>query len=272
MEQLLFGISGLPLEKDKMKFNYASAIEYLKEIGIDVMEFPFVRSINVTDKNKDAILANKIKNNFHLTAHGSYYINLNAKEEEKITKSLERIINGAKALLKVNGNNIVFHPGYYLGDSKEKTYDTIKHNLEKLPYIGVNYRLETTGKATQFGSLEEIVSICREVPLCKPCIDFAHIHARDNGCLKDQDDFNRILEYIGDNLGKEALSEMHIHISGINYGIKGEKNHLPLQESDFNFMAFMKALVKYDVKGYIISESPILEEDSLLLKSIYNQS
>ena len=271
MDQLLFGISGLPLEKENMKFNYASAIDYLKGIGIDVMELPFVRSINVTDKNKDAILANKIKNDFHLTAHGSYYINLNAKEEEKIIKSLERIINGAKALLKVNGNNLVFHPGYYLGDSKEDTYEAIKNNLSKLPDLGINYRLETTGKPTQFGSLEEIVSLCKELPLCKPCIDFAHIHARYNGALKNQDDFHRILEYIGNNLGEEALAEMHIHISGINYGIKGEKNHLPLRESDFNFLAFMKALVKYNVKGYIISESPILEEDSLLLKSIYNQ-
>ncbi|GAA0115815.1 TIM barrel protein [Clostridium senegalense] len=269
MDNLLFGISGLPLGELNSKFTYKTGIPYLKNLGLDAMELPFVRSVNITDKNKDDVLKAKNDNNFYLSAHGSYYINLNADEIEKQEKSIERIIKGAEGLKKVNGRSLIFHPGFYLKDSKEETFETIKENLLKLPNIGVDYRLETTGKGTQFGDLEELVSLCKHVPTCKLCVDFSHIHARYNGALKSYDDFAKILTYIGDNLGEDALNDMHIHISGINYGEKGEKNHLPFEKSDFNFKACMKAFKDFNIKGCIICESPILENDSLLLKNIY---
>ena len=87
MDKLLFGISGLPLGKEGDKFTYATGIEYLYDIGLDAMELPFVRSVNVTNKNRPAILEAKEKYNFYLSAHGSYFINLNAVEEEKKEKS-----------------------------------------------------------------------------------------------------------------------------------------------------------------------------------------
>ncbi|WP_040211815.1 TIM barrel protein [Clostridium polynesiense] len=270
MDKLLFGISGIPIGYPSTKYNYATGIEFLKGINLDAMELPFVRSVNITDKNKEAVLNTKKANDFYLSAHGSYYINLNAAEEEKLEKSLERIEKGALALKKVEGRSLIFHPGYYLQDTPETTYNNIKANLQRLSDFGVDYRLETTGKPTQFGSLEEIVSLCKEIEFCEPCIDFSHIHARNNGSLKEYDDFARILEYIGENLGDKALKDMHIHVSGINYGIKGEKNHLPFLESDFKYDAFIKALIDYDVKGCIICESPILEKDSLLLKNLYD--
>ena len=134
MDKLLFGISGLPIGDGTQKFNYASAITYLKSLGLDAMELPFVRSVNVTDKNKEAILKNKLENDFYLSAHGSYYINLNADELEKQNQSLERIEKGSEGLLKVQGRSLIFHPGFYLKDSKEETYNTIKENLLRLPY------------------------------------------------------------------------------------------------------------------------------------------
>jgi deoxyribonuclease-4 len=269
MDRLLFGISGLPLGDESQKFTYKTGIEYLKSIGLDAMELPFVRSVNITDKNKDEVLKQKNECEFYLSAHGSYFINLNADEIEKQEQSMERIIKGAQALKKVEGRSLIFHPGFYLKNSQEETFETIKENLKKLPDIGVDYRLETTGKPTQFGSVEEIVSLCKEIPTCKPCIDFSHIHARGNGCLKEYQDFASILELVLQELGREALDDMHIHVSGINYGPKGEKNHLPLEESDFNYRALLKALKDYDVKGCIICESPILEKDAILLKETY---
>lgn len=269
MENLLFGISGLPIGPEKSKFTYKTGISYLKSTGLDAMELPFVRSTNITDKNKDEVLKSKEENDFYLSAHGSYFINLNADEDEKIDQSIERIIKGAEALKKVNGRSLIFHAGYYLKDSKEETFDTIKENLKRLPDLGVTYRLETTGKGTQFGSLEELVEICKEVKTCGLCIDFSHLHARYNGSLKTYEDFARILQYVGDNLGEEALSDIHMHASGINYGEKGEKNHLPFLESDFMYKEFIKALKNFNVKGCLICESPILENDALLLKEYY---
>lgn len=269
MNKLLFGISGLPIGSEKDKFTYKTGISYLKKIGLDAMELPFVRSVNVTDKNRDEIIAAKRDASFYLSAHGSYYVNLNAEDELKKQQSLERIVKGAHAIKSVQGKSLVFHPGYYLKSSKQETFENIKENLSKLPDIGVDYRLETTGKRTQFGNLQEIVTMCSQVKTCKPCIDFAHIHARENGCLKSYNDFAKILEYIKNILGLEALADMHIHIAGINYSDKGEKNHLPLKESDFNYKDCMRAFKDFEIGGCIICESPILEYDSLLLKDFY---
>lgn len=270
MEKLLFGISGLPIGEEGDKFNYASGINYLKNIGLDAMELPFVRSVNVTAKNKEAIIEAKEKNDFYLSAHGSYFINLNSDEEEKIEKSKERILKGALALESVGGRSLVFHPGFYLKSSKEEALRKIKDELSSLPKGIVNYRLETTGKPSQFGDLKELVEICIEIDSCKLCIDFSHLHARGNGALKSYDDFYNILSYVRDNLGEEALSDLHMHMSGIHYGPKGEKHHLPFLESDFPFIHCLKALKDFKVKGCVICESPLLEKDALLLKETYN--
>lgn len=269
MDKLLFGISGLPVGCGTEKFTYKTAITYLSDIGLDAMELPFVRNVNVTGKNKEEILNEKLKKNFYLSAHGSYFINLNADDIEKQEQSMNRIIKGAEGLKLVEGKSLVFHPGFYLSDNADEAYDTIKDNLIKLPDIGVDYRLETTGKPTQFGSIEELLSLCKDIPHCKICIDFSHIHARGNGCLKKYKDFTHILDLVVSYLGESALSDLHIHMSGINYGPKGEKNHLPFKESDFDYELCIRAFKEYDVKGCIICESPILEQDALLIKNLY---
>jgi deoxyribonuclease-4 len=271
MNRLLFGISGLPIGDGTSKYNYKSGIAYLKSVGLDAMELPFVRNVNVTDKNRAEILQEKTDRDFYLSAHGSYFVNLNADEIEKQQQSLARIIKGAQALQSVGGRSLVFHPGFYLNDSPAVAYATIKENLLKLPDLGVAYRLETTGKPTQFGSLDELISLCGEVPTCRLCIDFAHIHARSGGSLKNYEDFTGILSKVRNLLGEMALQDMHIHLSGINYGAKGEKNHLEFKESDFNYAPCLQALKDFKVKGCLICESPILEQDALLLKETYDR-
>jgi deoxyribonuclease IV len=270
LQNLLFGISGLPRGTGQ-KFNYASGIAYLKHFGLDAMELPFVRSVNVTEKNRDAILRSKKENEFYLSAHASYYINLNADSLDKQNDSLARIRKGAEALALVEGRSLVFHPGYYLGHPKDLVYRTIRDNLRRLPRMGIDYRLETTGKGTQFGDLEELVSLCREIDTCKLCIDFSHLHARGYGALRTYEDFATILQYIADKLGQAALEDMHIHISGIEYGPKGEKQHLPLKKSDFNYKACLKALRDFAVKGCVICEDSMLEYDARLLKNTYRR-
>jgi len=269
MDTLLFGISGLPRGDGRQKFAYATAIPYLRRCGLDAMELPFVRSVNVTAKNRDAILRSKKENDFFLSAHASYYINLNAVEPDKQEASLDRIRQGGQALAMVDGRSLVFHPGYYLGQPGEQVFATIRDNLRRLPDLGIDYRLETTGKGTQFGTIEELAGLCRDVATCKPCIDFSHIHARGNGALRQEADFARVLRAVADALGPDALADMHIHISGIEYGPKGEKRHLPLGESDFDYKACLKALRAYGVKGCVICEDPLLEYDALLLKKTY---
>jgi len=104
-----------------------------------------------------------------------------------------------------------------------------------------------------------------------PCIDFAHFHARTNGKYNSYKEFSEILEKVEKKLGKKGLENMHMHITGIAYGEKGEKHHLTLKESDLKYKELIKALKDFDVKGVAISESPNIEQDALMVQKIYNK-
>lgn len=271
VERLLFGVSGLPLGDGTRKFNYASGIEYLARMGLDAMELPFVRSVNVSEKNAPDILAAKKRHGIALSAHGSYYVNLNAKEEELREKSRQRLVAAAQAARLVEADRVVFHAGYYLGQESAQALATVSESLGLLPALGPHYCLETTGKGTQFGTVAEVAALCQAHGHCRICVDFAHIHARGNGALKNYADFAAILEEIGRQLGRAALDDLHVHAAGISYTAKGERSHLPLRESDFNFIAMLQALRDFRVGGRVIAEGPLVEGDALLLKDAYRR-
>jgi len=134
--------------------------------------------------------------------------------------------------------------------------------------LNVVLRPETTGKPTQFGELDELLQLSSELDNVLPCVDFSHIHARYRR-YNSYEEFCEILEKIEKTLGKEALKDMHMHVSGIDYGLKGEKSHLNLNESDFRYKELLKALKDFGVEGILICESPNLEEDALMLKKEY---
>lgn len=72
-------------------------------------------------------------------------------------------------------------------------------------------------------------------------------------------------------LGKASLKNVHMHFSGIAYGPKGEKHHLPLQESDAKWKDFITVLKKRKIEGTVVCESPLLEEDTLLMQKTYEK-
>ena len=87
--------------------------------------------------------------------------------------------------------------------------------------------------------------------------------------MNTYDEWCRLLEAYGEALGDQALKRLSCHISGIEYTQKGEKNHLPIQESDLDLEAVLKALHKFKCGGRILSESPIMEEDAQLVKDTW---
>ena len=70
-------------------------------------------------------------------------------------------------------------------------------------------------------------------------------------------------------LGKDALNNLHIHAQGIEFNEKGERRHMMLNESGFNYNDLLKALKEFNAKGVVICESPVLEEDALILAREY---
>ena len=104
-----------------------------------------------------------------------------------------------------------------------------------------------------------------------PVFDFSHIHARTQQ-YNTTEEFTEVMENIEKYLGREGLNNMHIHLSGINYTEKGERNHIILEESDMNYKDLLKVWKEFKIKGIVISESPNIEEDALLMQKTYSSS
>jgi deoxyribonuclease-4 len=273
MVRLLFGTAGVP-RSTKIK-STRSGIERIAELGLGCMEMEFVQGVRMSEAGAHLVAETATGTGVKLSAHAPYFINFNAHESEKIKASQERLLQTARIAWLCGAESVVFHAAFYLGDSPEKTYNAVKKYLrETLTQLkeennGVCIRPEIMGKHSQFGTVEEILNLCAELGGLDICMDFAHWHARTGG-LNSHREFASILQQIEEKLGRVALDNMHIHVSGIAYGGKGEIKHLNLKESDFQYAELLEALKDYDVKGIVICESPNLEEDALLLQATYN--
>lgn len=275
MKELLFGTAGIPLSANPRTTE--EGIEHVRKLGLNAMELEFVRNINIKKGKAPEIKKIAEENNIVLTCHAPYFINLNSLEKAKIKASIDRILNSARISYLCGGYSVCFHAGFYMGQEPKKVYDTIRYNIKEivstLKKEGNNIwiRPETTGKETQFGNVDEILQLSQEFDNLMPCIDFAHFHARTNGRYNTYNEFASILEAIEKKLGKKGLENMHMHITGIAYGPKGEKNHLNLKESDLKYEELLKALKDFKVKGVAISESPNIESDALMMQKIYSK-
>lgn len=274
MKELLFGTAGIPLGANPR--TTGDGIRHVRKLGLDAFELEFVRSINITKEKAPSIKKAAEESNVVLTCHAPYYINLNSSERDKVEASIGRILNSARIADLCGAYSVTFHAGFY-GENPEKAFENVKQNLKaiismlKEEDIDIWIRPETTGKNNQFGNVDEILKLSGELVNVMPCIDFAHFHARTNGKYNTYNEFRSILETVEKRLGKKGLENMHIHITGIAYGPFGEKNHLNLKESDLNYKELLKCLKDFKAKGVVISESPNIEEDALLMKKTYNQ-
>lgn len=273
MAGLLFGTGGTPHSSETN--TTIDGIRRIAELGLGCMEVEFVQGVRMGEAGARLVAEVATRERVKLSAHAPYFINLNAHEPEKIRASQDRIIQTARIAALCGAESIVFHAAFYIGDPPDKTYSRVKESLGEVMHQlkrennRVWIRPEIMGKPSQFGSLEEILDLCTELEGVAPCIDFAHGHAR-TGAFNSYPGFASILQQVKERLGKTALDNMHIHVSGIAYGEKGEKKHLTLKESDFQYAELLQALKNYDAQGMVICESPNLEEDALLLQETYN--
>ena len=271
-KKLLFGTAGVP-RSTKGK-NSISGIERVRELGLDCMELEFVQGVRMSEKGAKNVHEARYKENVCLSVHAPYYVNLNSLEEEKLKASLERIYQAARIGSLCGAESIVLHAAFYQKSSNQEAYDMVSKALQKITKqlldegISVVLRPETMGKRTQFGTLEEVLSLSSEIEGVMPCLDFSHMHARE-GKQNSYSEFIVILAKVEESLGKEGLLNMHMHISGIEYDRNGEKKHLTLKESDFNYPKLLVAIKEFKITGMAICESPNLEEDGLLLRNIY---
>ena len=275
-KSLLFGTPGIPISTKP--HDTVNGIKRVKELGLDAMELEFVRSVNVSKEKAPLVKKTAQEQGIILTSHGQYYVNLASLDKAKLAASVKRMVDAGTRLYECGGWSITWHAAFYQGRPKEKVYEIVKRNLKtvlsQLRDKGVHdvwIRPELTGKESQWGDIDEICKISQEFSNVMPCIDFAHQHARYNGKYNTYEEFCEVLKKIEKALGREGLNNMHIQVCGINYTPKGERNHLNLKNSDFNYKALLKAWKTFKIKGVVIDESPNVESDALLLQKTWKQ-
>lgn len=209
-----------------------------------------------------------------LTIHAPYYVNLNAIDPDKREASIKRILTCLMMAQVLGAVSFCVHPAFYLGMEPKKAMDNVRRAMDRVMknrdriFPNVNLGLETMGKITQFGTLEEVLTVSKEFG-CYPCIDPAHLHARSNGAINTKKEWDDMFDQYADILGEQSLQTMHLHYSGIAYGPKGEQHHLPLQKSDAKWKEFIRVLKERQIGGVCVCESPLQEEDTLLMKERY---
>ena len=260
------GQAGIPLSC-KGRTN-KDGLVYTKEIlDLNAMEVQFVRGLYVMDDEEAFFMKESAQeNDVELHVHAPYYINLAGDDEVKL--SIEKAMSSAILAEKMGAKTVVIHPGYYGEKSPLETLKLIVKNTQALQdmmleeSLNVRLGLETMGKQKVFGSLDEIIKVCEQVPGVLPVIDIGHIHARGNGCLKKKEDFEEVF----DTLSVLDLDHYLIHVTGVLYEDGNEQYHLPVKKGDMPIGPLIDTVLDHDYNVSLISESPLLEHDAVYLR------
>lgn len=244
------------------------------DLGIRAMELEWVQSVPKNPEHMLLIRELATKLDITLTVHAPYYVNLNSPEKEKLQASIKRILDALSMSELAGVRSVCVHPAFYLGMDPKVAFENVRRAVSVIMksksklFPHVNLALETMGKPTQFGTLEEVLKISKEFDLY-PTVDPAHMHARTNGLINTTKEWNEMFDLYQKYLGKKSLKHVHMHFSGIAYGPKGEKHHLPLEESDARWRDFLKVLKDREIGGTVVCESPLLEKDTLLMQKVF---
>lgn len=252
VQRVHFGPSGLGGVKDAVE-----NLERYNGDGIDACEVAFTYGIYIK-KNEDASRIGQAakKLGIQLSVHAPYYINFTSMDSGVVKASKKRILDCCEKAHYLGAKYVVFHAAYYLELSAEECYKMVKKVIIELNEIikknkwNVKLAPETTGKPSQFGSLDELLRLSRETG-CSFCIDFAHLLARE-GKIDYDSVFSKLKKF----------PHLHCHFSGIVFGDKGELRHVVTGEKDIKkLLGFVK---KHHVKDItIINESPYPVNDSV---------
>lgn len=255
--EIRIGTAGIPISAPKG--GTALGVKQVRALGLDALEVQFVRGVKMGLDTAREVgeLAKSL--DVALSVHAPYYVNLCSAEKGAASK--KRILDSCLRAEKMGAGPVVFHPGYYSG---EKSYAMVRDACRDMARkTSATLGLETTGKVSQFGTLEEILEICSEVRNCVPVVDYSHLYARAAGTVNYEDVFKKIRT--------AGFRHLHCHVSCVRWsrapsGGGNELAHLPWDAREPDLDKLM-ALIREQKTGFtLVSESPNLETDALRMK------
>ena len=277
-EHLIYlGPAGVPISCEER--TTLAGIECTAKLKLNALECEFVRQVGMGNEMARQVgeLAEKL--GVRLSVHCPYFVNLCSQEKEKLKASKKRILDSVERAHFMHADVAVFHAGFYGKLSHDDALDAVKRTCAEMAdemassgIKDVNLGLETMGKQSTFGTIDEIISVCREVKNCMPVIDWAHINCRYLGIFKRQEDYEKIF----DQLAPLKLKHLHAHATCAECtvakpGLGNERHHLTLDAKKPDYEPLVKEILKRKIDITMISESPVLEQDALVLKRMFEK-
>lgn len=229
-----FGVAGFPPNffESEHGNKRENVFRWISEIGLNWIELQ--NTYGVKMKDEQAYLYKRLSEEYRvgISIHGPYFISLASPDSEVVRRSKERVLQCYALAEKLGARRIIFHPGYFSGkdiESRNRGLEQLIEALNSIESLLPNDEIflypETAGKKSQLGSVQEIITICKNVKFARPCIDVAHVHGFEGGALTSKEKILEILEMLEKELGRKMLEETHFHMYPIEYDYHGEKRH-----------------------------------------------
>lgn len=268
MAKVWLGPAGIPKFAGKAK-DTADGVRVVRELGLNAMEVEFVQGVKMGQEAAAKVQEAAEQYGVKLSVHAPYFINLCSEEEAKVEASKKRLWDSIDRAYRMGAWIVVVHAAYYGGLGPHRCYEKVKKGLNEIiermddeGVRGVLIGVEVTARNNQFGSVEEAFSLARELELVRPVIDWGHLYARNNGAIN----YGAILDMWQEAFGGE---HMHTHFTSVKYrNGRYVDEHEPISTNAPPFEPLAKELGGRDLSITLICESPLLDQDALLMKKI----
>ena len=250
---------------------------WVASVGLDAYEYEAGSGLTASAGTL-LLIGQKAKDaGIRMSLHAPYFISLSGVDEVKRLGSLRYISQSLSAAKLLGAYLIVVHTGSAAkitrAEAMNLAKDTLVHLLDEIPDNGVLIGLETMGKVNQLGTLDEVIDLCKLSPRFVPVVDFGHMNAREcGGVFQSAEDYLRVFDRIGSELGDPIARNLHCHFSKIEWSAGGEKRHLTFQDTEYgpSYEPLMDALAREKLTPTIICESDgTMSDDALTMKRYY---
>ena len=264
---LRFGPAGYPQGSKNPK----DGLDKTKALGLDALEVEFVRGARISEDKALEVGRMAKDRDIRLSCHAPYFISFNSENQETRDKSINWVMDTVRAAHNMGAYLIVIHAASYgksPGTATQSVIDGLSRCKDIMDDEGIDdviLGIETMGKKGQWGTLKEIEEVMDSVQGTYPVLDVAHVHARDIGWLRTEDDMRSLTE----DFFKLSGDIAHFHISCIRYGDKGEISHLPLEAKDPDLQLLANVLRDTKQDCTFICESPLQEKDAVVFRDMF---
>ena len=250
-----YGYSGLPPDH----ISDSEFINGLASKGYQAFEVAFTQGFPWNENRCVQFGQAAAAQGIRLSVHAPYSAVLTVPKESRAEQCRADIARSVELAAALGASPVVIHLGSRHNERWPTLYERIKRHLgwvkSQVGGLGVDIGVENTGRLFHMGSKVDLAVISEAFTFVRPVIDWAHVHAINQGSMLSSNDFAMILRFLQDRFPYSKLSPLHTHFSDVEFNLKGEIRHLPYGEGTLRVRPLVQAAASAGINMTVISES-----------------